>query len=89
LEALRPAEQGRRLRGILRHFGGNELHGSSHPDIRLDRGERLCLSGGRAIAFDLIIGSTRPIFMRTLIQDIFPVLKLIILPKHGYLSILP
>ncbi|MDP3406660.1 IS5 family transposase [Bosea sp. (in: a-proteobacteria)] len=47
MEALRPALQGGRLRGLLRHAGGHECVGPSHPDVRLDHRARPCLGGGR------------------------------------------
>jgi transposase len=43
VETLRPAEQGRRLRGVLRHSGIHEFDGASHPDVRLDDRARACV----------------------------------------------
>jgi len=43
LEALRPAEQGRRLRSLLRHAGLDEFVRASHPDVRLDHRARPCV----------------------------------------------
>jgi transposase len=45
MEALRPLEQGRRLRGVLRHARIHEFYGASHSDVRLDHRARSCLGG--------------------------------------------
>jgi transposase len=45
MEALRPFEQGRRLRGLLRYARVDELHRPSHPDVRFDRRSRACVGG--------------------------------------------
>jgi len=45
VEALRSLEQGRRLRGVLRHARLDELHRASHPDVRLDDRARSCVGG--------------------------------------------
>jgi transposase len=40
---LRPAEQGRRLRGLLRRARRDEFVRASHPDVRLDDRARACV----------------------------------------------
>ena len=45
METLRPFEQGRRLRGLLRYARVDELHRASHPDVRFDRRSRACVGG--------------------------------------------
>jgi transposase len=47
LEALRSPEQGRRIRGVLRHPGLHERVRPFDPDVRLDRRSRACLRSGR------------------------------------------
>lgn len=47
LEALRPVEQGGRIRSLFRHTGGNEPDGTSDPDVRFHDRARPCLGGGR------------------------------------------
>jgi len=47
METLRPAKQGRCVRGILRYFGLNEHIGASHPDVRFHNCAGACLGGGR------------------------------------------
>ena len=47
VEALRPLEQGRRVRGLLRNARGHEFLGASDPDVRLDHRARACLGSGR------------------------------------------
>jgi transposase len=45
MEALRPFEQGRRVRGLLRYARLDELHRPSYPDVRFDRRSRACVGG--------------------------------------------
>jgi hypothetical protein len=45
MEALRPPEQGRRLRGLLRHARGHEFDGAYPSDVRLHRRARVCVGG--------------------------------------------
>ncbi|MEE3624759.1 IS5 family transposase [Nitrospirillum sp. BR 11752] len=47
MEALRPAEQGGRVRGLFRHAGGDERVGSPDPDVRLHHRSRPRLGSGR------------------------------------------
>ena len=47
METLRPLEQGRRIRGVFRNAGGDELVGASDPDVRLHHRARACLGSGR------------------------------------------
>ncbi|MCG6122935.1 MAG: IS5 family transposase [Microvirga sp.] len=47
MEALRPAEQGGRVRSFLRHAGFDEHVGASNPDVRFHRRARPCLGGRR------------------------------------------
>jgi len=47
VEAVRPFEQGGRVRGILRHAGGDEPIGASDPDVRLHDRARACVGSGR------------------------------------------
>jgi transposase len=47
VEALRPAEQGGGVRGLLRHAGRHERVGASDPDVRFHHRARACLGGGR------------------------------------------
>ena len=45
VETLRSLEQGRRLRGLLRHARIDEFHRASHSDVRFDHRARSCISG--------------------------------------------
>jgi transposase len=45
VETLRSLEQGRRLRGVLRHARIHEFYGASHSDVRLDHRARACVGG--------------------------------------------
>jgi transposase len=45
VETLRSLEQGRRLRGVLRHARIDEFYGASHSDVRLDHRARSCVGG--------------------------------------------
>jgi len=45
VETLRSLEQGRRLRGLLRHARVHEFHGASYSDVRLDDRARACVGG--------------------------------------------
>jgi transposase len=45
VEALRPAEQGGRLRSLLRRARRDEFVRASHPDVRLDDRARACVGG--------------------------------------------
>jgi transposase len=45
LEALRPLEQGRRVRGVPRHARRDERYRPSHSDVRLDHRARSCVGG--------------------------------------------
>src|ERR1700733_3466602 len=47
MEALRPPEQGRRLRGLLRHARGHEFDGAYPSDVRLHRRARSCVGRWR------------------------------------------
>jgi len=47
LEALRSAEQGRRVRGLFRYTRLDELVGASDPDVRLHHRACACLGGRR------------------------------------------
>jgi transposase len=47
LEALRPSEQGRRVRGVLRRPRRHEFVGASDPDVRLHRRARACVGRRR------------------------------------------
>ena len=47
MEAVRQAEQGRRVRSLLRHAGVDELVGASHPDVRLHDRARARFGGRR------------------------------------------
>lgn len=47
VEALRPAEQGRRLRDLLRPSRGALVLSTSGADVRFDGGPRPCLGSGR------------------------------------------
>ncbi|PZR71927.1 MAG: hypothetical protein DI537_47925 [Stutzerimonas stutzeri] len=47
MEALRPAWQGGRLRGLLRCTGGPEFVSPPHTDVRLDHRARPCFGGRR------------------------------------------
>ena len=45
VETLRSLEQGRGLRGVLRHARIHEFYGPSHSDVRLDHRARSCVGG--------------------------------------------
>src|SRR6478609_2313539 len=45
VETLRSLEQGRRLRGVLRHARVHEFYGASHSDVRFDHRARSCVGG--------------------------------------------
>ena len=45
VETLRSLEQGRRLRGVLRHARLDEFPRASHSDVRLDHCARACVGG--------------------------------------------
>jgi transposase len=45
VETLRSLEQGRRLRGVLRHARIHEFYGPSHSDVRLDHCARSRVGG--------------------------------------------
>ena len=45
METFRSAEQGWRLRGLLRRARVHELHGASPSDVRLHRRARACVGG--------------------------------------------
>lgn len=47
VEAVRPFEQGRRVRGLLRYTGGDEPIGASDPDVRFHDRARACVGSGR------------------------------------------
>ena len=47
VEAVRPFEQGRRVRGLLRHAGGDEPIGASDPNVRFHDRARACVRSGR------------------------------------------
>ena len=47
LEAVRPAEQGRRLRDLFRSSGCALIVGASGSDVRFHRSARPCFGGGR------------------------------------------
>jgi len=47
VEAVRPFEQGGRVRGLLRHAGGDEPIGASDPDVRFHDRARACVGSGR------------------------------------------
>jgi transposase len=47
VEAFRPAEQGRRLRDVLRPSGLVEFVGTSGADVRFDRNSCPCVGSGR------------------------------------------
>ncbi|WP_177198587.1 IS5 family transposase [Novosphingobium sp. CF614] len=47
METVRSAEQGRGIRGLLRHVGGDEPDGTSDPDVRFHDRARACLGSGR------------------------------------------
>lgn len=47
LEAVRPAEQGRRIRSLFRYAGRDEPVGASDPDVRFHNRACPCLGGGR------------------------------------------
>jgi transposase len=46
METLRPAEQGRRFRSLLRRARRDEFIGASHPDVRFDHRARACVGRG-------------------------------------------
>jgi transposase len=57
VETLRSLEQGRGLRGVLRHARIHEFYGASHSDVRLDHRARSRVGGrSKIIAFDLTGG---------------------------------
>ena len=45
METLRSLEQGRRIRGVLRHARLDEFDRASHSDVRFDRRSRACVGG--------------------------------------------
>jgi hypothetical protein len=45
VETLRSLEQGRRLRGLLRHARIHEFDRASHSDVRFDHRARACVGG--------------------------------------------
>jgi len=45
VETLRSLEQGRRLRGVLRHARLDEFHGASHSDVRFNHRARSRVGG--------------------------------------------
>jgi len=45
VEAVRPVEQGRRLRRVFRYARVDERHGASHSDVRFDHRARACVGG--------------------------------------------
>ena len=47
VEAVRPAEQGRGVRGLFRHTGRDESDRASDSDVRFHDSACACLSGGR------------------------------------------
>lgn len=47
LEALRPFEQGRRVRSLLRHVHLHEFVGASYPDVRFHNCTRACVGRRR------------------------------------------
>lgn len=47
LEAVCSVEQGRGVRGLLRHAGGDEPNGTPDPDVRFQDRARACLGSGR------------------------------------------
>ena len=47
LETLRPLEQGRRIRGLLRHARLHEFVGASDPDVRFHHCTRACVGRRR------------------------------------------
>ena len=58
METLRSLEQGRRLRGLLRHTCVHEFYGASPSDVRLHRRARSCV-GGRGRQEGQALGRSR------------------------------